>query len=390
MIPIPLPGGSVSRLTAIIESIPTALVMIDKLGAIVLVNKEAENVFGYSREELLGLSIESLVPLRFRGNHPGMRQGFHANPQARRMGVGRDLFALRKDGTEFPVEIGLNPIDTESEHYILSAILDITERKRMEEVLRDLNEDLEKRVEARTRELAHANAALERSNIELKQFAYIASHDLQAPLRSISGFVQLLKQDYGGKLDPQADEWIRRATDSAQYMQTLIQDLLSYSQVDSRARPFSETDCNRAFDEAVGLLEGSIRDAGASVTREELPAIMGDRSQLVQLFVNLLSNGIKYHGDEAPRVHASSEAAGPEWIFSIRDNGIGIAPKHHERIFDIFQRLHTRRAYPGTGIGLAVCRRVVEHHGGIIGVESIPGQGAVFRFTIPIQKGLKP
>jgi PAS domain S-box-containing protein len=511
MIPIPLPGGSAAKLAAIIEAIPTALIMIDTRGAIVMVNREAENVFGYSREEFLAIGIESLVPDRFRGNHPAMREGFHGNPQARRMGIGRDLYALRKDGSEFPVEIGLNPIEAESERYVLSAIVDITERrrsedlfratvesapsamimidekgrmilanaeavrmfgyareeligqaveilvparfraahpgmrggffgapqartmgagrdlfgarkdgsefpveiglnpvetpdgrfvlsaivditerKRMEAALRDLNEELEKRVHDRTAELARANEAMERSNIELKQFAYIASHDLQAPLRSISGFVQLLKQDYGAKLDGQAEEWIRRTVESTQYMQTLIKDLLSYSQVDSRARPFSAVDCGHAFDEAVAMLDGSIRDSGAAVTRDDLPSVLGDRSQLVQLFMNLISNGIKYHGAEPPRVHASARVTDGKWTITLRDNGIGIAPKHHERIFEIFQRLHTRRAYPGTGIGLAVCRRVVEHHGGSIGVDSSPGQGAAFHFTIPDRKDLNP
>ncbi|MEO7425268.1 MAG: ATP-binding protein [Fibrobacteria bacterium] len=390
MIPIPMPGGSASRLTAIIEAIPTALIMIDRRGAIVMVNREAENVFGYSREEFLSLGIESLVPEKFRGNHPALREGFHGNPQARRMGIGRDLYTLRKDGSEFPVEIGLNPIESDSERYVLSAIVDITDRKRMEAALRELNEELEKRVHDRTAELARANEAMERSNIELKQFAYIASHDLQAPLRSISGFVQLLKQDYGAKLDGQAEEWIRRTVESTQYMQTLIKDLLSYSQVDSRARPFSGIDCGHAFDEAVAMLDGSIRDSGATVTRDALPTVLGDRSQLVQLFMNLVSNGIKYHGVEPPRVHASARLTDEKWTITLRDNGIGIAPKHHERIFEIFQRLHTRRAYPGTGIGLAVCRRVVEHHGGSIGVDSSPGQGAAFHFTIPDRKDVNP
>ena len=387
MIPVSLPGGSPSRLAAIIDGIPNALIMTDRAGRIVMVNREAETVFGYPRAEFLALGIDKLVPERFRGGHAGMRAGFHADPQARRMGIGRDLYALRKDGSEFPVEIGLNPIETESEHYVLSAIVDISERKRMEAALRDMNVELEKRVQERTAQLAIANDAMERSNIELKQFAYIASHDLQAPLRSISGFVQLLKEDFGDKLDPQAGEWIRRTVESTQYMQTLIRDLLSYSQVDSRSRPFADTDCNRAFEEAVAMLDGSIRDAGATVTHDPLPTLMGDRSQLVQLFANLISNGIKYHGSAPPRVHAYARREGGDWILSVRDNGIGIAPKHHQRIFEIFQRLHTHRAYPGTGIGLAVCRRVVEHHGGVIGVESNPGAGAVFHFTIPDRKG---
>jgi len=217
----------------------------------------------------------------------------------------------------------------------------------------------------------------------LQQFAYIASHDLQSPLRSISGFVQLLKMKYESKLDEQASDWIRRAVQAIGQMQALIQDLLAYSRVDSRLRPFMPTSFLDVFNDTVGLLESSISEAGAQVTCGELPVIVGDRSQLVQLMDNLIGNGLKYHGAKAPRVHVSAERHGNEWDFSVRDNGIGIAPEYYERIFEIFQRLHDKKDYPGTGIGLAVCRRIVGGHGGRIWVESELGQGSTFRFTIP-------
>lgn len=371
------------KFRATVESAPLAMIMIDRDGRIVLVNAEAARLFAYDRQELLGQSVEQLVPARFHSHHPDLRADFLHNPQARRMGAGRDLYGVRKDGTEFPVEIGLNPIEIERGIFVLSAIVDITERKQMEQALRNMNEELEQRVASRTAELANSNEALERSNLELQQFAYIASHDLQAPLRGISGFVQLLQQEYGGKIDERADEWIRRAVENTHYMQTLIQDLLSYSQVDSRSAPFTAVNCSKIFDEVAAMLEASIQDVKAQVTRDALPTLIGDRSQLAQLFLNLVGNGLKYHGDKAPCIHVSAEVRDNEWLFSVRDNGIGIAAKYHDRIFDIFGRLHTRQAYPGTGIGLAVCRRVVHRHGGRIWVESIPGEGSTFYFTIP-------
>jgi light-regulated signal transduction histidine kinase (bacteriophytochrome) len=231
--------------------------------------------------------------------------------------------------------------------------------------------------------LTHSNEALEQSNVELAQFAYVASHDLQTPLRNISGFVQLLHENYADKLDKKASDWIRRTVQAAEQMHTLIRDVLEYSRVDSRERPFEPVSLRDVFHDSVGLLEASIRHAGGEVTREELPTVMGDRSQLVQLLQNLIGNGLKYHGEKPPRVHVSARRDGNEWTISIQDNGIGIAPRHQERIFEIFKRLHNQQEYPGTGIGLAVCRRVVHRHGGKIRVESEAGRGSVFKFTIP-------
>ncbi|MDH3583203.1 MAG: ATP-binding protein, partial [Phycisphaerae bacterium] len=207
---------------------------------------------------------------------------------------------------------------------------------------------------------------------------------LQTPLRSIAGFVGLLQRRYAGKLDEQADRWIARAVDGTERMQTLIRDLLTYSRVDSRSRPFEPVDTNQAFENALALLEASIEDAGAEVTSDPLPTVYGDASQLVQLLQNLIGNGLKYHGEAAAKVHVSARRQGEEWEFSVRDNGIGIAPEHQERIFEILRRLHSEQEYPGTGIGLAVCRRVVQRHGGRIWVESEPGKGSDFRFTMPV------
>jgi PAS domain S-box-containing protein len=351
------------RFRATVESAPTAIVMIDDAANIVLANAETNRLFGYERDELLSQKIEVLVPDRLRPKHPGLRAGYIASPAPRRM-VGRELYGQRKDGSEFPVEIGLNPMKTDEGLFVLAAVVDITERKRQ------------------TDELQKAKEALERSNIELQRFAYVASHDLQTPMRSIASFVELLRSTYADKLDAQANDWIRRTVESIKHLQTLVRDLLAYSHVDSEPHPFERVPIREVFDHVVSLLDAPVRELGAEVSCGELPVVMGDRSQLVQLMLNLIGNGLKYRGADPPRVHVSAKHEGNEWTFAVRDNGIGIAPRHHERIFEIFKRLHDQKEYPGTGIGLAVCRRVVHRHGGRIWVESEPGHGSVFHFTI--------
>jgi light-regulated signal transduction histidine kinase (bacteriophytochrome) len=248
-----------------------------------------------------------------------------------------------------------------------------------------MNEELEKRVTERTAELARSNEALERSNLDLQQFAYVASHDLQAPLRSIVGFVQLLQDEYRDKLDEQGQAWIGRTVENAQRMQTLILDLLTYARLDTQGRPFKQVDCEVVFQETVVSLAPIINDTGATITHDPLPTLIGDRSQLVQLFQNLIMNGMKY-SENRPVIHVGAKDQAEHWLFFVQDNGIGIAAKHQERIFDIFQRLHTQRTYTGTGLGLAICRRVVQRHGGRIWVESKPGEGSTFYFTIAKQE----
>lgn len=379
-----------ARFRATVESAPTAMVMIDRTGCIVLVNAETEKLFGYTRHELLGKSMEILVPQEFRAHHPELRDSFFSFPQARRMGVGRDLYAQRKDGNNFPVEIGLNPIETSEGIFVLSAIVDITDRKRLEATLRQTNELLEDRIRERTKDLAQQafqlqelNRALEQSNMELQQFASIASHDLQSPLRSISGFVQLLQLECAGKLDDRASDWIQRTVRAVQQMQTLINDLLTYSRVESEASPFQSVVFREVIDETLGRLGVVLRESAAQIICSDLPTVKGDRSQLVQLMQNLIDNAIKYHNKETPVIHISASRNENGWTFSVQDDGIGIDQKYHERIFEIFRRLHNQQEYSGTGIGLAVCRRVVQRHGGHIWLESSPGEGSTFYFTIP-------
>ena len=227
-------------------------------------------------------------------------------------------------------------------------------------------------------------AELARSNADLQQFAYVASHDLKEPLRMVASYTQLLARRYKGKLDSDADEFIRYAVDGANRMQWLINDLLAYSRVTVQDKVSEEVDCNSVLEEVLSDLRVAVEESRAVVTRAPLPRVMADRVQLGQLFQNLIGNAIKFHGKEAPQVHVSAERRPGEWLFSVRDNGVGLDPEYAERIFVIFQRLHNREEYPGTGIGLAICKKIVERHGGRIWVVSQTGQGATFHFTLPI------
>jgi PAS domain S-box-containing protein len=267
---------------------------------------------------------------------------------------------------------------------------EITELKRTELELRQYKTSLEELVAARTAELTRANEELAqkaeelaRSNTDLEQFAYVASHDLQEPLRMVSSYTQLLARRYKGKLDSNANEFIGYAVDGANRMQTLIHDLLTYSRLTTNAPALKLTESSEACDAAIRNLQNSIKDAKAVVSVEALPQVLGDPTQLGQLFQNLISNAVKYRNKKAPIVRVAAKPDGSKWVFSVHDNGIGIDPQFFERIFRVFQRLHTRKEYPGTGIGLALCRRIVERHGGKIWVESQPTHGSTFLFTMP-------
>ena len=373
------------RFQLAVESAPAAMLMINAEGEIVLSNREACRMFGYDVGALDGRPIEVLIPARARPGHPDLREGFFEEPTVRRMGAGRDLFGVRKDGTEFPVEIGLNPVETDEGLFVLSAVIDITERKQLEAERRQLQAELERRVAERTDELAAVNEALVQSNMELQQFAYIASHDLQTPLRGITGFARFLRQDYSDHLDDDGLDHVDRIIDGAARMQHLIQDLLAYSRVDSPSTSFDSVDLDSVIDDVVDLLADTIADLDAEITHDALPAVIGDRGQLTQLFENLIGNALKYRSNEAPRVQVSAERHDDVWRITVRDNGIGIDPEHHGEVFDIFRRLHTQRDYPGTGIGLAICQRIVQRHGGTIDIESEIGRGSSFVIELPDQ-----
>ena len=297
-----------------------------------------------------------------------------------------ETFLKRPDHKLVPVDQTIFMIcDDHGQPQTLATIVtDITERKEAEEALQKINEDLEARVVERTEALVNQTRELERSNDELEKFAYVASHDLQEPLRMIASYVQLLSRRYQDKLDDEANEFIDYAVNGATRMQQLINDLLAYSRVGTRGKPFDPTNCTNVIKRVIHNLEPAILENKATITTSQLPVVMADELQLEQLFQNLISNAIKFRTREAPQIHISAaQNQTNEWVFSVQDNGIGIEKEYAERIFVIFQRLHTRDKYSGTGIGLAICKKIVERHNGQIWLESQPGQGSTFYFTIP-------
>ncbi|MEQ1439589.1 PAS domain S-box protein [Fontimonas sp. SYSU GA230001] len=348
----------------LLDAAPDAMVIIGTDGRITLINAQAERLFGYARDEMIGQPIELLIPQRFQLRHRQHRADYASDPRQRPMGSGLDLWARRKDGSEFPVEISLGPLQTEDGTLITAAVRDITERKNFE------------------RQLADYADSLKRSNRELEQFAYIASHDLRAPLRSITGFAQLLNKKHAAALAPEAVEFLGYITQSAKQMQSLIDDLLLFSRVSRAQQPPATVDCEALLAKVEAQLKATIDARQASITHDPLPTVMGIEHELLQLFQNLISNGLKFQPAERPSVHVSAHPEGQGWHFTVTDRGIGIAPEHHEKIFLIFQRLHTAEEYEGTGVGLAICKKIVEHHGGRIWVESAPGKGSTFHFTL--------
>jgi PAS domain S-box-containing protein len=347
-----------------------AVVCVSEDQRITFFNQGAETTFGYRADEVLGQPLEMLVPEYIRDRHAQLVRDFAASGvPARRMGERGEISGRHKDGTIFPAEASISRLDVGGTRVFTAVLRDVTERRKADEALA-----------ARARELA-------RSNDDLQQFAYVASHDLQEPLRMVASYTQLLARRYRGKLDADADEFIGYAVDGVTRMQALINDLLAYSRAGSREAKRVQVSLEEVYERVLRTLGPSIEAAGATVTHDRLPVVWGDAGQLAQVLQNLIANAVKFRGGEAPRVHVSARRDGSEWLVSVRDNGIGIAPEFSARIFVIFQRLHSRSDYQGTGIGLAICRKIVERHGGRIWVESEPGQGSTFNFTLPDKSG---
>ena len=487
-----------ARYRGLLEAAPDAMVVVNQNGEIVLLNVQAEKQFGYRRDELLGRKVKSIIPEGFAERLIADGTRTAAEALAQQIGTGIELSGRRKDGSEFPIEIMLSPLESAEGTLVTAAIRDITERKRIEDALRDSEErfrlmasgikdyanvmldpegfivswneggerlkgyraeeivgqhfsrfysaeDIRKGLPAMelkqaketgrfegegwrvrkdgsrflanivitafrdekgqlrgfgkiTRDITERRRAeehltktmedLKRSNEELGQFAYVASHDLQEPLRMVASYTQLLAQRYKGRLDSDADEFIAFAVDGCNRMQGLIQDLLSYSRAGANAEPLREISCEGAFEKTLRNLRPTIQDSGAMVTHDSLPTIMTDETQLIQVLQNLIANAIKYHGAEPPLIHVSATRnSGNEWVFSVRDNGMGMEPQYFERIFILFQRLHGQKEFAGTGIGLAMCKKIVDRLGGRIWVESQPTKGSTFYFALPAGDG---
>ncbi|MDB5522239.1 MAG: hypothetical protein JWM58_2 [Rhizobium sp.] len=359
-----------------VESIPKAIVMIDNEGRVALVNNEAETLFGYARNELNGKSMEMLVPDRFRGAHPGHRSGFVSAPSARAMGPGRDLYGRRKDGSEFPVEIRLNPIQGKDGLIVLSVIDDLTERIRTVESLRLFNEKLEHQVVERTVQLQAANR-------ELEEFAYAASHDLKAPLRVIDNASKWLEEDLQPHLTPETRENMNLLRGRIKRMEKLLDDLLEYSRVGRQRddRNVEEISGTVLMDNILMMLsppDGFEVRIGAGFA-----GISVKRMPLQQVLMNLISNAIRHHDRKSGYIEVDVEERGANYAFSVKDDGPGIDPRFHEQIFKMFQTLKPKDQVEGSGMGLAMVRKNVEVYGGTVDLESAAGKGSVFRFTWP-------
>lgn len=348
---------------ATVESAPTAMVMIDGEGCIVLVNAETEKLFGYARDELLSQPIEILVPERFRPQHPDHRNAFLANPEPRGMGLGRELFALRKDGSEFPVEIGLSPVETDDGLFVLSAIADITERKRYED------------------ELKQYAADLERTNKDLDEFAYVASHDLRSPLDAIKSLAEWIAEDNAETLPDASQRHIEQMRQRIGRLERLLDDLLQYSRAGRLRGEIEEVDTATLVRETVEVL--SPPDGFSVSTNGELPTFHTARTPLEQVVRNLINNAVKHHDREQGTVAVTCRDAGRFFEFAVSDNGPGIAAEFHEQIFKMFETLKPRDEVEGSGMGLSVIKKIVETYGGHVTVESGDDRGTTFRFTWP-------
>ncbi|HEY7588749.1 MAG TPA: PAS domain S-box protein [Thermoplasmata archaeon] len=355
-----------SRLSAIVESSEDAIFSKTLDGIIVTWNRGAERMYGYTSEEAIGKNVSMLAPKDRIDEIPQLLQRVKAGEAVPHS----ETIRLRKDRTPIHVSVSMSPIRDASGRIagVSTIARDITERKRAEE------------------QIARQAKELARSNSELEQFAYVASHDLQEPLRMVASYTELIAKRYKGKLDAEADEFISYAVDGANRMRALINDLLVYSRVGTRGRESAPTSLQVVLDEALSNLQVAIRESGAEITHNAMPIVMADGSQLVLVFQNLIGNAIKFRRESPPRVHVAAQQKGDEWILSVRDNGIGIDPRYFHRLFTMFQRLHARNEYPGTGIGLAIVKKVVERHLGRVWVESEPGQGSTFYFTIPAKE----
>jgi hypothetical protein len=356
--------NAAARLASIVESSDDAILSKDHEGVIQTWNAGAERLFGYRAAEVIGQSITLLLPPEKIQEEEQILERVLSGHRVEHL----ETVRVTKDGRQLDVSVTVSPVKDHDGRIVGASkiIRDITQRKQAEEALRQTAEDLA------------------RSNKDLEQFAYVASHDLREPLRMVTGFMSLLTDRCHGKLDAKADEYIGFASEAAGRMQCLIDDLLVYSRA-GRAEMTERTDVGVVLDRVLKTLSMSIEESAAAITHDPMPTIESNPMELTQVFQNLIGNALKFKGERKPEIHVAARRQAGGWLFTVRDNGIGIDPQFADRIFMIFQRLHTREQYPGTGIGLAICKKIVERHGGRIWAESQPETGSTFCFTIPDQ-----
>lgn len=349
----------------VIEEAPNAMILANSAGKIELVNKQAQKLFGYEKKEFIEKNIDTLVPAEHRKNHHYRRDSFFHTPDVAFLGKSRDIYGIKKNGEKFPAEIGLNPITIDDETYVAASIIDTTQRKEADAIIKKQMVELESK------------------NRELEQLNYIASHDLQDPLRTILNYIGLLEEDYAQELNDDVKGYLKDMNAAVIRMTVLVKSILDFGRL-GRDKKLKLTDCNKALKNVLYDLNQRIEKEKATINIQQLPEIYAYESELMQLFQNLINNAIKFkHSDRYPEINVGCSENEKEYQFYVSDNGIGINSKYYDRIFTIFQRLHTAEEYEGYGVGLANCKKIIELHGGKIWIESEQGKGTTFKFIIP-------